>query len=262
MRLRALPEPCGSGFQPAIRRRVAARIASVVALVVALGSMILAAQTARWQPASEHPQVVREEIERILADRSYNRNYSKDTFGSLVEKVNAWLRDAIIRFLSGADERAAAIGRTLSLALAGTVVLAFAGLVYVLIRRHLRGRVRRQESISAGVRSFDLPVSGPLIAEARTLAEAGNYREAFRLAYMASIAWLDETRVLRFDKSKTNWEYVRDLEDGGLDAAVGQLRPLTLRFDEVIYGNNDSRRVDYDDTVRTFESLVAQAGHK
>jgi hypothetical protein len=243
-------------------RSSAVNVLIAALLLAAVGSVIWAAQPAHWQPTSERPQVVRQEIEGILADRSYNHNYSDSTADNLSKRITRWIAEALSQLFDRVGGQVNTIGKTLSYALAGVVIVAFGVLAFFLVRRYIRRRNWLEQGLTSTGRSFDLPTSKPLIAESRNLAGAGNYREAFRLAYLASIAWLDEAKALRFDKSRTNWEYIRDLEEGGYDTAVGRLQPLTLRFDQVIYGHTDCRPADYEDMVDAFESLVAEAGSR
>ena len=75
-----------------------------------------------------------------------------------------------------------------------------------------------------------------LLALAEQQAKTGDYRRAFRLVYLASLVTLDTDGVLRFDRSKTNWEYLRALRASGRGDVYTALTPLTREFDQVWYG--------------------------
>lgn len=64
-------------------------------------------------------------------------------------------------------------------------------------------------------------------------ARDGDYRGAVRSLYIASLLWLHEQRLLRYDRSLTNREYLRQLEGQPLQ---GQLAPIVETFDQVWYG--------------------------
>jgi len=75
-----------------------------------------------------------------------------------------------------------------------------------------------------------------LLALAEQKAKEGDYRRAFRLVYLAALVSLDTGGVLRFDRSKTNWEYLRALRAAGRTDISQALTPLTQEFDQVWYG--------------------------
>ena len=117
------------------------------------------------------------------------------------------------------------------------VVVGFFVLVGLVIRKIIGGTKRQaQDGAALGGASYEIPTAKAMIGQAAKLAEAGDYRGAFKSAYLASIAYLDEIRVLRFERSRTNWEYLRELKSGGHERPHRELCPLTLDFDRKIYG--------------------------
>ena len=78
--------------------------------------------------------------------------------------------------------------------------------------------------------------NGSLLALAEQQAKSGDYRRAFRLVYLASLVTLDTDGVLRFDRSQTNWEYLRALRASGRGDVYTALIPMTREFDQVWYG--------------------------
>src|SRR5262249_48177623 len=103
-----------------------------------------------------------------------------------------------------------------------------------------------------------------LLAEADREAAAGRYREALRLAYLATVARLDPVGVLPEDGSRTHWELLRDLRRISSDelrvtsnegktselvtrhsSLVTLLSPLTQRLDERLYGGRTTTVEDY-----------------
>ncbi len=70
--------------------------------------------------------------------------------------------------------------------------------------------------------------------EAAAQAQAGNYREAVRLLYLAALLHLAESGLLHFDPSLTNWEV---LDQVPRDAPWRtHLEPVVAVFDRVWYG--------------------------
>jgi len=115
---------------------------------------------------------------------------------------------------------------------------AFAVLVAVLVqaigRREARARplaLDEEEAVLVEARD-----NNSLLALAEQQAKLGDYRRAFRLVYLASLVALDTNGVLHFDRSKTNWEYLRLMRASGRGDVYTALTPLTREFDQVWYG--------------------------
>jgi hypothetical protein len=71
-------------------------------------------------------------------------------------------------------------------------------------------------------------------AQASALAAQGDYRNASRLLYLSALLWLDERRVLRYDRHLTNREYLNRLADR--PALRSRMQPVVETFDRVWYG--------------------------
>ena len=104
-----------------------------------------------------------------------------------------------------------------------------------------------------------LPSSAPLIEESRRLAENGDYRGAFGCVYLACISCLDENGALRFERSRTNWEYLRELQDGGHTRSHQLLQPLTLDFDRTFYGRQTCTEDNYRSAVDAYHAIASEA---
>jgi hypothetical protein len=139
--------------------------------------------------------------------------------------------------------------------LAWLVVLAFVVLLVLIILKLRRVTRSRADSSDDGLEDFELPSAGPLISQAEKLARAGDYRGAFRCAYLASISRLDEVKALRFERSRTNWEYMRELEEGGYQMPCAELRPLTADFDRKFYGRESVEERDYLSALAAYERV-------
>ena len=136
---------------------------------------------------------------------------------------------------------------------------AFAILVWVLVqavgRREARVRplaLDEEEAVLVEARD-----NNSLLALAEQQAKLGDYRRAFRLVYLASLVALDTDGVLRFDRSKTNWEYLRALRAYGRGDVYTALTPLTREFDQVWYGFAPTNASQYAWAVAQYEALKA-----
>lgn len=207
---------------------------------------------------------VRRQITEILAQPEYNRVYPKpreatsvrtflERLGKRVSNFFEWLRSQF-----GFKEGSA--GRTASFIFASLVLFSFGFLVWVVLRRVAWSRSKRlEQNLPYELDdAYGLPSAGPLVREAARLAENGDYRGAFRCAYLASISHLDGVRALRFERSRTNWEYLRELSQGGHSAALESLRPVTASFDRKFYGREECDRKDYLEALSAYERIVSE----
>ena len=133
----------------------------------------------------------------------------------------------------------------------------FAVLVWVLVR-WLRSRgpgsrpLLDNETEEALVEARD---SDSLYALAEQRAGAGDYRLALRYIYLALLVALDTDGVLRFDRSKTNWEYLRALRAEGRSDVYDAMAPLTREFDRIWYGFARADIHDYTRARDLFQAL-------
>jgi hypothetical protein len=130
----------------------------------------------------------------------------------------------------------------------GAVVLATLAVVFY-VALSLRGTVGR-----SGPRLADPPparaAAVELFAQSAVLAARGEFREAARLQYLATLLHGEELGQLRFDRAMTNRELLeRARERGGAEAAA-RLRPLIEHFDRFWYGGAPGTSADYETLVR------------
>lgn len=137
---------------------------------------------------------------------------------------------------------------------AGAIAVLVAVLVQALSRRQARARAipLLDETEAALVEARD---TDSLLALADRQAQGGDYRRAFRLIYVATLVALDTGGILRFDRSKTNWEYLRALRAAGRDDVYRAMMPLTREFDRVWYGLAPAGPGEYARAVAQYKAL-------
>lgn len=138
---------------------------------------------------------------------------------------------------------------------------AFALLVAVLVQ-YLRQRVRPASSLALTEQEEALVEArdaDSLRALAEEQARQGEWRRAFRLTYLATLVALDTHGTLRFDRSKTNWEYLRALRGAGQTETYAALLPLTREFDRIWYGGEGASADDYAHAVAQYQTLTQPA---
>ncbi|MCX8053714.1 MAG: DUF4129 domain-containing protein [Armatimonadetes bacterium] len=203
-----------------------------------------------------HPEHVRRELADILSQPEYNRTYSSDA----VDKSWEWILDLLARIskwigkLFGFETEGA--GRVMSIIFASLVILVFLALITLLIRRLTNRILLRENDVEIHQPAhFELPSAELLLIQAEQFATRGDCRNAFRSAYLALISRLDEAGVLRFEQSRTNWEYISELTERGWQRVSEILRPLTLAFDRKIYGRESCDINDYRAVIEAHNSV-------
>jgi hypothetical protein len=101
--------------------------------------------------------------------------------------------------------------------------------------------------------SRDTPPTGAVaLAEARLSASTGQYREACHFLLLATLLWLDEAGLARFDRTATNREQVAHLASvgGAVDGRlIEALRLVVRRFDRIWYGQPMATDADYEELL-------------
>ena len=178
---------------------------------------------------------------------------------SLADRLAAWI-DRLFRRRSTPRSGSTNISPKIILGILIVIAAAaFAVLVSVLVqaigRRDARARplaLDAEEAVLMEARDND-----SLLALAEAQAKAGDYRRAFRLVYLASLVALDTDGVLHFDRSKTNWEYLRALRTAGRGDVYAALTPLTREFDQVWYGFAPTDASQYSRALAQYHALRA-----
>lgn len=86
---------------------------------------------------------------------------------------------------------------------------------------------------------------------------AGDYRTAVRLLYLSTLLLLEERKLLRYDRTLTNREYLRQVADN--PSLVGALRPVVDTFDEVWYGQVEPDAGGYEAYARQVDRVREEA---
>ncbi|MCL4499548.1 MAG: hypothetical protein M1335_04810 [Chloroflexi bacterium] len=229
----------------------------------AISAALRSAEQGPSGASGPQPSIVHRELTNILSDPEYNRFSGEPAKPSLMQKFWKKLWDLIARFFKWLGESLTLHGgsasRIASFIFACVIIIAFFALLTLIIKKLSNPKVRGSGSPEVRGGNYDLPSARPLIKEAARLAEEGDFRSAFRCAYLASISYLDDTAALRFERSRTNWEYLGELKRGGHETPYDALRPLTLDFDRKFYGCEECRREDYLNAVGVYNSIAGEA---
>ena len=140
----------------------------------------------------------------------------------------------------------------------GRVPLIAAGVIVFLLSlffltRNLSRSLVREADLANGNSDDILLTSQGAMQKAQTLSSQGDYRNAVRYLYLSSLLILDENGVLRYDRSRTNREYVRSVS-----SKPGLAKPLSdviEVFDRVWYGFDSVDDVTYQSYVKHVDEL-------
>lgn len=93
---------------------------------------------------------------------------------------------------------------------------------------------------------------------AREYFEKGEYTQALRALYLSLLVVLHRRRLISYDTSKTNWEYVWEI--GPSRAEVAPFQALTKAFDYKWYGRAECSSGEYLELERMADRVVGRKG--
>ena len=166
-----------------------------------------------------------------------------------------WLQrilDAFEEFM----ERLAALG--LNTAYYGRIPMLIAIVILFIvtlyfISRNLSRSLVRDAQLAAEGDGAELLSSASAMQRAQVLSTQGDYRTAIRYLYLSSLLMLDEQGLLRYDRSRTNREYLRSVVSK--PALAGPLRSVIDLFDRVWYGFEEVDEQTYRSYIAHVEKL-------
>ncbi len=93
-------------------------------------------------------------------------------------------------------------------------------------------------------------------ALAREYFESGDYTQALRALYLSLLVVLHRRRLISYDSTKTNWEYVWEVSPAREEHKPFQV--LTSAFDYKWYGRKECTRNEYMGLERMADTIVEQ----
>lgn len=98
--------------------------------------------------------------------------------------------------------------------------------------------------------------SGDFLADARRLAQEGNYSEAIIYLYSHLLVELDKHHVIRLAKGKTNRQYLRETRSRPVLAEI--LETTMIAFEDVFFGHYPLDRQRFEQCIREVGSFQAE----
>jgi len=151
--------------------------------------------------------------------------------------LNEWYQkilDALSKFLDrilGGNPLSVSVSTTTLSAIAAILLI----VVLIFVFRNLYGDLIKEAQLNGEEDGSNEPLtSEAAFDKAQTLSRGGDYRSAVRYLYLSSLLLMDERGVLRYDRSKTNREYLRSVSNSPeLSKSLGEVIEV---FDNVWYG--------------------------
>ena len=160
-----------------------------------------------------------------------------------------WLLNLLDRILFGIANVVYQASDLLKIA----AVLLFLFALFFIARGLSRSLAQEAElGTEEGANDETLTSTGAL-KRAETLSMQGDYRNAVRYLYLSSLLVLDEQGLLRYDRSRTNREYLRSVSSK--PELAKPLRDVIDVFDRVWYGFEDVDEQTYQSYIRHVDEL-------
>lgn len=195
-------------------------------------------------------------LEEILAQSEFQWPEEEPTF---LDRIWDWISEQLLKLLARISPSAASgLGQLLQpfLTIIGIIILF--GVLYFTFRGLIADLVSEADSTAHGSDMYDELLSvDQALQKAQNLSAGGDYRSAVRYLYLSSLLLLEEQGLIRFDRSQTNQEYLRNVAANSELSDI--LRDVIDVFDRVWYGfqNLDSRAyAQYEARVEELRSQI------
>lgn len=208
------------------------------------------ASTGRRFGATMSSGRARKTLATILAGKEYQ--------ASITENVAQRMLGAISRFL--ARIIGPGTGDVISWVLLVGLVLGAAAILVFLVLHLINSRSPQREKVSPTTlrrAAIERPTAEALLLQAEDDARAGRFREAFRSIYLAAILCLDNRRFITYAEGTTNWEYTRAARRLAPADTARLFDDMTMRFDDLIYGQRTVTGDEYSCFRRSYYDLEA-----
>lgn len=185
-------------------------------------------------------QRARETLEAVISTREFRA--MSDDEGMAIERLIEWFAGMFKGVGDSINALPAWMGWTIIAWLVVTLVAILGHMIYSLYMLCRGSGSTAGDKLSArgpgNAHGQALDIYGltfeSVHLEAQRLLSDSDWRGATRYFYMATILWLERQGRVTIERSKTNYDYLRDLKG---DASIsGRFQQLTGAFEQVAYG--------------------------
>lgn len=181
---------------------------------------------------STMPQDSLATLERILADPQFQWREERPSplqewLKNLYNRILAWLRNLFPGTISGDVS-------ILNIVIAGASVLALVVILAYTLKNIWGAFAAESELEQNGDPTGAQITSASALQQAQSFSQQGDHRMAVRYLYLSTLLLMEERGLLRYDRSKTNLEYLESIRDHPqLTRVFGSVVQV---FDRVWYG--------------------------
>ncbi len=192
----------------------------------------------------------RKSLNAILARKEYQGVSDSSARERFLEWLGNWLNNLLTK-LARFGSRSPWIAFALRALLLGAICL---GLVWALIRIERQSRIKLAPEPLNVAGAPSAREWQTWLADARSMAGQGLWREAIHFIYWAAIARLESRRLWQADRARTPREYLLLLP--AADPRLKNLTTLTRSFERTWYGGREAGSSDF----KSAEKLAAELG--
>ena len=196
-------------------------------------------------------------LERILSQRDFASVSGPTRWDLLRQRIVRWIFNLLERFFRQVGRYP--IGARILFWLIVIAVVVWLALTLI---RYWTKRAVLEELHSPDAVAFARTWQ-EWIRAAREAAQSGDFREAVHSTYWAGICYLEESGVVRKDRTRTPREYMKMVSNATQLAGSGRttresLSALTTVLEQVWYGRRPASNQDFASAMRNVEGLGCQ----
>jgi Domain of unknown function (DUF4129) len=197
---------------------------------------------------------MRKRLDEILAAREFRSVHGPTLLDTWTEAAEAWVRkwwDKLFDALDITPPNFTWVGRIFVWLVIAAAAAVLGVWLYRLYRRKPVEYFREIVPFAPSAKSWRI-----WLAEARSKAEKGEWREAIHLSYWAGVSYLEAAGSWIPDRARTPREYLREVKNQ--DPKKPPFTSLTRRFESVWYGSQRAHADDFDAALTELEKLGCQ----
>jgi hypothetical protein len=196
-------------------------------------------------------------LERILSRREFASVHGPTRWDLFQQRVYRWMEKLLLRFLSQVGRYPIGARILFWSIVMGVVVWLAMTLFRYWTRRAVLAELQTPDSV-AFVRTWQ-----EWVHTAREAATRGDFREAIHCTYWAGICYLEDSGVVRKDRTRTPREYMSLVSKSTQMANSGRktreaLSALTAVLEQVWYGRRPASNQDFANAMQSVEALGCQ----